>query len=220
MLNLCRRSGVDYNRVKHNRSDCRIPKADDLLLLSRGVGRSIEFLLTGEDHQESALPPEARAVMEDDALRTLVMYNIRTHTHRRENMRKNIRAWIILAIAAAVLAASCSEAKPGLSISVRDEFIGTFTGTVGGTPATVRIEKGEIFINSEPVIAEINALGGEIVSRTERNDTPNEYSFSCIVQKNGIATSFAFSGTLSADGKTLTVVTPKIPSATLTKQTA
>ena len=74
LLNLCRRSGVDYNRVKHNRSDCRIPKADDLLLLSRGVGRSIEFLLTGEDHQGSALPPEARAVMEDDALRTLVRY--------------------------------------------------------------------------------------------------------------------------------------------------
>ena len=119
---------------------------------------------------------------------------------------------------ATALTVSCSDPKPSISISVRDEFIGTFTGNVSGTPTTVRIEKNEIYINAEPIAATINAIGGEIISRTESNSTPNYYSFSCIVQKNGIAASFAFSGTLSADGKTLTVVTPKIPSATLTRQ--
>lgn len=37
----------------HNRTDCRIPKADDLLALASGLNTTIEFLLTGEKKKDA-----------------------------------------------------------------------------------------------------------------------------------------------------------------------
>ena len=61
LLDLCKSVGLDYNRVKHNRSDCRVPKADDLLLLAKALNTSIEFLLTGMDPWR--YPPRIEAII-------------------------------------------------------------------------------------------------------------------------------------------------------------
>lgn len=45
---LCLKTGVDYNRVKRNRSDCRLPNLEDAYALSHEIGLSIETLLTGK----------------------------------------------------------------------------------------------------------------------------------------------------------------------------
>ncbi len=42
-------SGLDYSKIKQQRTDNRIPKAEDLLSLARSLGTSVEYLLTGED---------------------------------------------------------------------------------------------------------------------------------------------------------------------------
>ena len=44
---ICRKNNIRYDRLLHNRSDCRFPKAEDLLLLAEAVGSSAEYLLTG-----------------------------------------------------------------------------------------------------------------------------------------------------------------------------
>ena len=41
--------GIDYNRVKKNRSDMRLPNLEDAYALARILKVSLEFLITGED---------------------------------------------------------------------------------------------------------------------------------------------------------------------------
>ena len=67
---LCTRAGVDYKRVMHNRTDCRVPKAEDMLNLSKSLNVSIEYLLTGQDPYR--LSAEAKAVNEDPELQAVV----------------------------------------------------------------------------------------------------------------------------------------------------
>ena len=47
LKDICSRHGIRYDRLLHNRSDCRLPKAEDLFALSNAVGVSVEYLLTG-----------------------------------------------------------------------------------------------------------------------------------------------------------------------------
>ena len=60
LLELCRSASLDYNRVKHNRSDCRVPKAEDLLLLAEALNTSIEYLLTGKERD--SFPPRIQTI--------------------------------------------------------------------------------------------------------------------------------------------------------------
>ena len=53
---LCEKNNIDYKRVMHNRTDCRIPKAEDLLAFAYGLNTTIEYLLTGEN--EKTVYPE------------------------------------------------------------------------------------------------------------------------------------------------------------------
>jgi hypothetical protein len=48
--------GIDYRRVKKNRSDVRLPNTEDVFLLASRAGVSMEFLLTGQNtgHNYSA----------------------------------------------------------------------------------------------------------------------------------------------------------------------
>lgn len=48
-LELSKAMGVKYEAMKQWRADSRIPKAEDLLKLSRALHISMETLLTGED---------------------------------------------------------------------------------------------------------------------------------------------------------------------------
>ena len=65
LLDMCRRVGLDYNRVKHNRSDCRVPKSEDLILLAEGLNSSIDFLLTGKNQP---MYPERIRIIADACL--------------------------------------------------------------------------------------------------------------------------------------------------------
>ena len=67
---LCRRTGLSYARVKRNRTDCRIPSAEDLLIISQALGTSMEYLLTGEN--AFPISPEARFVEASDIMRAFV----------------------------------------------------------------------------------------------------------------------------------------------------
>ncbi len=69
MKDICRKYGIRYDRLLHNRSDCRFPKAEDLLALSEAVGTSAEYLLTGR----KGYPDRVRSIADkliqaDDAL--------------------------------------------------------------------------------------------------------------------------------------------------------
>lgn len=72
LKDLCEKSKVDYKRVMHNRTDCRIPKAEDLLYLAKSLGSSVEYLLTGEN--SNTFSPEAQFVETNETMRTLVRY--------------------------------------------------------------------------------------------------------------------------------------------------
>ncbi len=71
LKDLCEKSKVDYKRVMHNRTDCRIPKAEDLLYLAKSLGSSVEYLLTGEEVKALSCK-EAQLVDEDPDLQALV----------------------------------------------------------------------------------------------------------------------------------------------------
>ena len=71
LTDLCKKIGISYSRIKRNRTDCRIPSAEDLYALAKGLGTSMEFLLTGEE-QASPLSPEAQAVEKSPELQALV----------------------------------------------------------------------------------------------------------------------------------------------------
>lgn len=47
-------TGIDYVRLINQRSDCRMPKVEDIYLMSKALKTSIEYLVTGEDKQQDA----------------------------------------------------------------------------------------------------------------------------------------------------------------------
>lgn len=54
---LAKTYNLDYVRIVNQRSDCRIPKLEDAFSLSKALGVSIEYLLTGEEINISPYPP-------------------------------------------------------------------------------------------------------------------------------------------------------------------
>ncbi|MBO8442591.1 MAG: hypothetical protein IAC42_02365 [Spirochaetes bacterium] len=74
-------AGLNYNNAKQQRSDCRIPKSEDLLKIASTLGVSIEYLLTGKEEDahfnpepKVQLSPEARFVEESEPMKALVRY--------------------------------------------------------------------------------------------------------------------------------------------------
>lgn len=55
--------GIDYRRVKKNRSDVRLPNTEDVYLLATRAGVSMEFLLTGQNTGHS-YNPRVRVIAE------------------------------------------------------------------------------------------------------------------------------------------------------------
>lgn len=68
---LAEESGVNYIRIRNQRSDNRIPCAEDLYNLSKALHVTMEYLLTGEDCK---LSPEAQFVESNPEMKTLVRY--------------------------------------------------------------------------------------------------------------------------------------------------
>lgn len=60
MRELAEHAGIEYNHVKQQRADCRMPKVDDLFSLSQTIGKSMEFLVTGG--QKQIYPPRIEAI--------------------------------------------------------------------------------------------------------------------------------------------------------------
>ena len=73
LLELCRTIGTSYYTVNTQRKKSAVPKTEQLFSMAEFFAVDAEELVLGRK-PESALPPEARAVIEDDALRTLVRY--------------------------------------------------------------------------------------------------------------------------------------------------
>lgn len=48
LTRLADESGINYQRIKRNRSDIRLPSLEDAYLLSAHTGVSMEYLLTGQ----------------------------------------------------------------------------------------------------------------------------------------------------------------------------
>lgn len=48
-------AGMSYNTVRQQRTDGTLPKAEDLFNIANAVGRSMEFLLTGEEKPRYSL---------------------------------------------------------------------------------------------------------------------------------------------------------------------
>lgn len=66
---MAQKGHLDYNTVKSWRAKLRIPGSADLWTISKVLGVSMEYLLTGESSQEPALSPRIQAVvscLEDD----------------------------------------------------------------------------------------------------------------------------------------------------------
>lgn len=75
MSQLAEAAGLNYLNIKQQRTDCRIPKAEDLFKLANALHVSIETLLTGkEEKDENPISEEARYVEENPAMKTLVRY--------------------------------------------------------------------------------------------------------------------------------------------------
>ncbi len=70
LKSLCERAGLNYSNIKNQRSLNRLPKLEDAHALSRELGVTLEYLLTGVETQN--LSPEAREVESSPELRALV----------------------------------------------------------------------------------------------------------------------------------------------------
>lgn len=66
---ICRETGLNYSRVKTNRSDNRLPNIEDLYTFAGYLGCSMEYLLTGKPE---SLSPEAAYVSQNEAARLLI----------------------------------------------------------------------------------------------------------------------------------------------------
>lgn len=75
MSQLAEAAGLNHTNIKQQRSDCRIPKAEDLYRIAVAIGVHMETLLTGTD-EKSGLSPEASYVKENPAMKTHVRYCI------------------------------------------------------------------------------------------------------------------------------------------------
>ena len=69
LKDICARQGIRYDRLLHNRSDCRLPKAEDLVALGDAVGVSIEYLLTGRHHYSARIRRIADHLTDQGCLR-------------------------------------------------------------------------------------------------------------------------------------------------------
>jgi len=76
LTRLCSRIGVNYARVKRNRTDCRLPSLEDACLFAFGLSTSVESLLLGTE-DETGMDDEVDAVRRDPRYRTLVRYSMR-----------------------------------------------------------------------------------------------------------------------------------------------
>lgn len=66
---ICKETGLNYSRVKENRSDNRLPNLEDAYMFARYLGCSMEYLLSGKDNSAS---PEADFVMSNESARLLI----------------------------------------------------------------------------------------------------------------------------------------------------
>lgn len=57
---LTAKAGIDYRHAMQQRGDNRMPKVEDIFLLSRAMGKSMEFLVTGKLRQN--YPPHIEAI--------------------------------------------------------------------------------------------------------------------------------------------------------------
>ena len=57
---LTAKAGIDYRHAMQQRGDNRMPKVEDIFLLSRAMGKSMEFLVTGKARQ--IYPPHIEAI--------------------------------------------------------------------------------------------------------------------------------------------------------------
>ena len=67
---LAEKVGIKYQRIKEQRSSGRIPSADDIYRIAKGLNTTMEYLYAGEEI--SPISEEARLVDNDLELRTLV----------------------------------------------------------------------------------------------------------------------------------------------------
>ena len=65
-------AGINYHNIKQQRTDCRMPKTEDLYKLAKALNKSMEFLITGEEELEK--PPEIKYVENNPAMQELVRY--------------------------------------------------------------------------------------------------------------------------------------------------
>ena len=65
-------AGINYHNIKQQRTDCRIPKAEDLYKLSKALNCSMEYLITGKE--DNTTSPEIEFVENNPAMLTLVRY--------------------------------------------------------------------------------------------------------------------------------------------------
>ncbi len=57
---ICAQAKLNYNRVKHNRSDMRLMNTEDTLALAEVLHTTVEYLLTGTE--KTAYPPRIKAI--------------------------------------------------------------------------------------------------------------------------------------------------------------
>lgn len=69
---IAKSTGINYQRIKEQRSSNRIPSAEDMFKLSKVLNVSFEYLLTGESTESPLISPEARLVDQDEELKALV----------------------------------------------------------------------------------------------------------------------------------------------------
>lgn len=69
LSDLCSSINVSYFTVNTQRKNHKLPKVEQLLMMSRELGMTMEELVTGEEY---CLPQEAKAVIEDNELRLVV----------------------------------------------------------------------------------------------------------------------------------------------------
>lgn len=70
LSDLAEKVGIKYQRMKEQRSSGRIPSADDIYRIARGLNTTMEYLYAGEG--QGVASEEARLVDEDQDLRALV----------------------------------------------------------------------------------------------------------------------------------------------------
>lgn len=76
LSSICNETGIKYSRVKKNRSENRTPSVEDIYMLARYFGCSMEYLISGDMDTTS---PEAYYVMANETARLLVRKMMNNH---------------------------------------------------------------------------------------------------------------------------------------------